>query len=101
MTRGRIRVSPAAVLQIEHASAWWLEHREKAPEALAEEMERGFDLIRSFPGAGQRVSHPQHDGLRRLLLGRVRYYLYYVEADDETVDVLALWHFSRGSQPDL
>lgn len=99
MKRRRIRVSQAAAVQIDQANDWWLANRPMAPHTLVEELERGFDLLRTLPGAGQRVAHPRHPKLRRLHLGRVRYFLYYLEADDENLDVLALWHSSRGSEP--
>jgi hypothetical protein len=38
--------------------------------------------------------------MRRVLLGRVRYHLYYVVVpEEEAVDVLALWHTARGTGP--
>jgi plasmid stabilization system protein ParE len=37
-------------------------------------------------------------GVRRLLLSRVRYWLYYV-VTEERIDVLAFWHVSRDEQP--
>jgi plasmid stabilization system protein ParE len=39
-------------------------------------------------------------GVRRLVLYKIRYYLYYRLSGD-TVDVLALWHTSRGEGPAL
>jgi plasmid stabilization system protein ParE len=98
----RVRIAPRAAAQIRKASAWWLRHRSKAPDAFAEEVERTFQLICALPGVGERVSHPQHSELRRVLLGRVRYHLYYVVApEEEAVDVLALWHAARGTGPSL
>lgn len=96
----RIRVSRRAESQLEVASAWWSENRPKAPDAFEEEIERGFDLISSMPSVGQPVAHAELSGVRRLLLGRIRYYLYYlVQPDSKTVEILALWHASRGSSP--
>ncbi len=41
-------------------------------------------------------------GVRRLHLKRIRYYLYYrVKDDPQQVEILALWHTSRGTGPDL
>lgn len=98
----RVRVAPRAAAQIRKAAGWWLRHRSKAPAAFAEEVERGFQLIQSLSGIGERVSHPEHPGLRRVLLDRVHYHLYYVvSADEQAVDVLAVWHTSRGSGPSL
>jgi plasmid stabilization system protein ParE len=95
-----IHVSPRAALQIRTAAKWWAENRSKAPEAFAEEMEHAFDLARRFPSAGEAVAHADLPGVRRLLLNRIRYHLYYcVSPENDTVEVLALWHTSRGRRP--
>lgn len=99
MTR-RLRIAPRAEAQIEEASDWWFENRPASPTLLDEELERAFAMIRDMPGAGQQVAHAQRPGVRRLFMGRVRYHLYYVEAG-EIIVVLALWHASRGTGPDV
>lgn len=77
-------------------------NRDKAPEAFAEEIERAFDMIRRLPSAGEPVLHSTVVGARRLLLGRIHYHIYYVAAPtNDTVDILALWHASRGQPPEL
>jgi plasmid stabilization system protein ParE len=100
--RFRIRVSPRATAQIRVAARWWSENRPKAPEALEEELARGFELASAFPSAGEPVPRTQLSGVRRVLLGRIRYHLYYsVSHETKTVEILALWHTSRGSTPKL
>ncbi len=39
-------------------------------------------------------------GVRRVTLSRVRYHVYYRLADD-AIQILAVWHTSRGQGPDL
>lgn len=39
-------------------------------------------------------------GVRRLLVGRIQYFIYY-RATPDTLEVLAVWHASRGKQPAL
>jgi plasmid stabilization system protein ParE len=99
----QIQVSRRAARQIRTAADWWSQNRPKAPEAFTEEIEKGFDLARSFPTAGEPVAHPRRTGVRRIHLGRIHYHLYYQVSTDaaETVEVLALWHTSRGSLPTL
>ncbi|MEW6754011.1 MAG: type II toxin-antitoxin system RelE/ParE family toxin [Candidatus Latescibacterota bacterium] len=99
MTR-RLRVAPRASGQIEEASAWRFSHRPMAPRGFAEDLEQAFELIRSTPGVGQPVEHPRYPAVRRVLLGRSRYHLYYRESDD-VIEVVALWHASRGGDPHL
>jgi plasmid stabilization system protein ParE len=97
-----IKIAPHAAAAIRAGSDWWLKNRSKAPEAFADEIERGFELIRSLPGSGEPVAHSEISKVRRLLLGRIRYHLYYrVDRETETIEVLAFWHASRGSQPTL
>ena len=65
-------------------------------------LEAAYALIGDLPFAGEGVHHSRIDGLRRLLLGRTQYHLYYVVSEDELiVEVLSLWHTSRGNPPRL
>ena len=98
----KLRVAPQAASQIRRAADWWFANRPKAPHAFEEDLEKAFGLVTSLPLAGQKVHHPRIDGLRRVLMGRVRYYLYYrAEPGKELVKVLALWHSSRKGHPRL
>jgi plasmid stabilization system protein ParE len=98
----RLRVGPRADRQIRAAAQWWTDHRTKAPDAFVDELEAAFALIEELPYAGEAVRHARVSGLRRVLLGRVRYHLYYrVSEDMVAVEVLALWHTSRGTPPRL
>ena len=93
--------TPRAGRQADDAAAWWREHRSKAPNAFAEELERALELIAAEPGVGARARNARLAGVRRVLLHRVRYYLYYriVEAPERLVQILAVWHAQRGSGP--
>ena len=67
---------------------------------LRDELEAAYALIESFPFAGEAIPHSRIIGLRRVLLGQTQYHLYYVVShDDEIVEILALWHTSRGKRP--
>jgi len=79
-----------------------MENRLAAPMMLRDELEAAYGLIAELPFAGESVPHSRIAGLRRVLLGRTQYHLYYVVADDEgVIEVLALWHTSRGRRPPL
>jgi plasmid stabilization system protein ParE len=88
-----ILISARARREIERAAQWWHEHREKAPEAFEEDLAKAFDLITHAPHIGT-VIPSRTRFLRRVLLPRVRYYLYYRDTAPG-VEVLALWHASR------
>ena len=100
--KAEIRVAPRAARQIRAAAKWWVENRSAAPTLLADEIEAAFDLIADIPLAGEAVSHARIAGLRRILLGRTQHYLYYVVSEGRfVVEVIALWHTSRGAKPSL
>ena len=81
---------------------WWIENRTYAPAMFTEDLEAAFALIEEFPFAGEAIPHRRIKGLRRVLLSRVQYHLYYVAyAEDGVVEVLALRHTSRGARPRL
>lgn len=101
MTRPlQIKVSRNAQAQIEDAAAWWRENRPSAPGAVREDLERILSLLAVQPGMGALARGMRLKGVRRVTLSRVRYYVYY-RATDETLEVLAFWHSSRGQQPPL
>ena len=98
----RFKVAPRAERQIRAAANWWANNREKAPTAFTDDLESAFNLIEELPHTGESVPHSRIRGLRRVLLGRVRYHLYYVVAEEDVVvEVLAIWHTSRGKGPRL
>lgn len=95
-----VKPTPRAAAEIRLASAWWRANRQAAPFALADDLERAFELIAAQPGIGARARNPKKEGVRRLLLSRTGYHLYYqVNAEAGRVEVLALWHSRRGSEP--
>ena len=97
-----IEVSDLAKAQIRAAEEWWRANRPAAPNAIREELERASRLIAVQPGVGARARTLSLVGVRRLLLARVRYHLYYrVVTDPDRVEVLAFWHSSRRSAPPI
>ncbi len=97
-----IRVVQSAADQILEAAAWWDANRPKAPGIFREEIAHALELISIQPRVGARASNAKLAGVRRVHLSRVHYYLYYrVRESPNVVEVLALWHTSRGSGPAL
>ena len=92
----------SAAEQIQAAAAWWHANRPLTPEAMTQEVARAFELIALQPRIGVAAASAKLAGVRRVRLARVRYYLYYrVQDSHEAVDVLAFWHASRGTDPEL
>ena len=96
----RLRITLRAAAQIEKADLWWLENRPSAPEALREDLRAAFALLVIQPGVGTKVTNTRAEGVRRLHLGRVRYYVFYRVVKGDLV-VLSVWHSSRGAAPAL
>lgn len=96
----RLVVSESAERQIREAANWWVENRSDARSLLREDLARAFELISQFPEIGPVAQNVASQGIRRVLLRRTNYHLYY-HAAPESVAVLALWHTSHGSEPEI
>jgi plasmid stabilization system protein ParE len=90
----RITITPRAERHIDAAAKWWREHREKAPLAFSEELQRAFDLIVAEPMIGRPANDIRLRNAHRYEIKRIRYYVYY-RIVDEDIYILALWHTSR------
>jgi plasmid stabilization system protein ParE len=93
-----IHITHRAAAQIQRLSAWWQKNRSAAPDAVVVELERTFTLLTMNPKLGTLARNAKLSGVRRIHLATIHHHLYYrVRAD--AVDILALWHTSRGSAP--
>jgi plasmid stabilization system protein ParE len=93
-----VRVTKRARAQIDRAAQWWDENRDLPSEAFDDDLAKAFLLLSAQPNVGAPVSNVRAPGVRRLHLARIRYHLYYRVRGDQ-VEVLALWHTSRGADP--
>ncbi len=97
-----IRVVRSAADQITEVAAWWDANRPKAPGVFRQEIERALELVSVQPRIGAKAGNVGLAGVRRIHLSRIHYYLYYrVKESPKIVEILALWHTSRGSGPEL
>ncbi|MFN8627074.1 MAG: type II toxin-antitoxin system RelE/ParE family toxin [Candidatus Binatia bacterium] len=95
-----IKVARRAAREIAEACEWWDANRPAAPKAMRQEIARVFRLIAHQPGIGARALNARLVGVRRVHLSRVHYHLYYrVRSNPAAVEILALWHTSRGTSP--
>jgi plasmid stabilization system protein ParE len=76
-------------------------NRPKAPDAFVVDFEHALRLIASQPAIGARARNVKLEDVRRVHLARVHYYLYYRVTAQPAIEVLALWHTSRGTAPEL
>jgi plasmid stabilization system protein ParE len=90
----RLIVSKRAQNQLARAALWWSKNRDKAPEAFDEDLAEAYASLIATPRMGQPIPS-RKGGLRRVLLPRIRYYLYYGITGDGDIEVTAFWHASR------
>jgi plasmid stabilization system protein ParE len=94
-------LSRRAAAEVARARRWWLTHRDKAPSAFDDELEALIDRLEDSPFEIGLVVR-NLPGVRRVLLRRIRYHVYFRVAESgSSVEVLALWHASRGRGPAL
>jgi toxin ParE1/3/4 len=97
----RVAFHPRAVEDAARIDAWWKENRQAAPELFVRELEQFIALIAASPTLGSPAeSEDELPGVRRALMQRTRYYVYY-RVQGETLEVLAVWHSARGAGPTL
>jgi len=97
-----IHIVNSAARAITEAAEWWVANRAKAHKAFSEELKRAFQLIAAHPRIGARALNVKLRDVRRVHLARVHYHLYYrLVGDPPSIEVLALWHTSRGDAPPL
>ena len=86
-------LSPRARRQLRAAVRWWRENRDKNPYAFDDDMAEGEQLLEENAAVGKVVK--TRGMIRRILLQRVHYYLYYRVTPEERVEVISIWHASR------
>lgn len=100
MKRHRVELSPEALDQAQLIRAWWMENRPAAPDLFAEELAAAVRKLASLPRIGAPYDAPGFREMRRVLLARTRYHVYYaVDQDERIVRIHAIWHLSRGTGP--
>lgn len=95
-----LRVAHRAAREIERAELWWQENRPGAPGAFRADLHGALTLLLRQPGVGVKVGNTKLASVRRLHLGRIRYFVYYQLRGHDLV-ILSVWHSSRGTQPAL
>lgn len=94
-----VEFSDEARQQVRQIDAWWRENRPAAPNLFVAELDQATDLLRNAPSIGARYEAGSQF-VRRLLLRRTRYHVYFVE-DPSRVFVVAVWSVRRGHGPEL
>jgi plasmid stabilization system protein ParE len=95
----RVELSDEAHAQVKEIDAWWRANRLAAPDLFTTELGNALTMLERTPTLGS----PYEAGtkrVRRLLLRRTHYHLYFVEEDDRLF-VVAVWSAFRGRAPKL
>jgi plasmid stabilization system protein ParE len=96
----RVSTTPEADAQIRAIDEWWRENRRSSPNLFLDELTTAFEVIARTPEIGRRYRPLPVPGMRRFLLQRSRYHVYYVPSEQH-VRVLTVWHGARGIGPPL
>jgi len=71
-------------------------HRPAAPGAITDDMNKARRLLAKNPEAGIEAEDQDLAGLRRLLMKRSEYWLYYqVDHSAQKIAIVTVWHASR------
>jgi len=98
----RVAFTALAARQVREAELWWRHNRSAVPNAVREEIERLLPIIAIQPRIGSRATNIRLKGVRRIHIRRIRYHIYFhVTGSPEFVEIVALWHSSRGSGPPI
>lgn len=98
----RVVFESAQVLaEIGAAIDWWRTNRDKAPSALEDELDEAISDLEAMGALlGLPVRNMLLPNVRRLHLKRTRYFLYFrARVELDTIEILSLWHTSRGTRP--
>jgi plasmid stabilization system protein ParE len=100
MSRYEVRVAPRAQAQIDEVAAWWKTNRQTAPMLVVDEFEAATERLTVAPLSGAVYRRTTFRSVRRLLLPRIRYHIYY-EVFDATglVRIVVFWHAARRRGP--
>ena len=87
-----------AIRETEAIDEWWRSNRPSAPDLFATELESMLGAAALMPSLGALARSDRVRGVRRLLLRTTRYHVYY-RVREQTLEVLAVWHATRGAGP--
>jgi len=73
-------------------------NRPAAPGAVREDVQAALALLVEQPGLGTVVSQASSQGVRRFHIDRIQYWVYD-RVRGSRLEVLSVWHSSRGTGP--
>ncbi len=96
----RVFIAPEADALLSSATRRRRTAYPSTPSVLLEEFEEAVRLVAEIPEIGAPFSRTAIPGVRRLLLQKTKYWVYYTyDARHAVVYVLAVWSARRGAPP--
>lgn len=93
-------ITPRAARGIRRAAEWWSVNRLDTPGAVRADLKTTLAILREQPGIGGEVENASSLDVQRFYLDRFKHWVYYRVRRDE-LQVLSLWHASRGTDPSV
>jgi plasmid stabilization system protein ParE len=98
----RIRYTKRAELCVQRLDAWWRAHRFDAPDLFFAEVENTLQLLLNKPDLGVVYKTRRGTAVRRMLLPRTQYHLYYEhDQQDDQLMIITIWGGKRRRGPKL
>jgi hypothetical protein len=98
----KLRFMGRSAEQVVEVDKAWRRHRTKAPALFARELANAVLLLKMAPEAGSLYPEKAAQGIRRVLLPKTQYYIYYMyDQEASLIGVLAVWSCLRGRPPGL
>ena len=94
----RVIIVPEAEARIDEIDAWWRTNRRAAKTLFRDEVTRAVELLQAQPKIGS--VYRRRRAVRRLLLSRTEYFVYY-QISQDTIFVVSVWSARRGRGPKL
>jgi plasmid stabilization system protein ParE len=94
-----VELSEEADAQVDEIDAWWRQNRRRAPHLFRDELEKALADLEAMPSLGTHY-RAGSEPMRRVLLRRTHYHLYFIE-EPERIYVVAVWSCFRGHGPRL
>jgi plasmid stabilization system protein ParE len=98
----RVEFAARALTEIDRAARWWRDHRPDTRKLFDDELLAAVELLKSAPGVGASYPEPRRREVRRVMLRKTGYHLYYrPDPDAGRLLVLSVWSAVRGRGPHL
>ena len=96
----KVRATGRAKREIARAALWWSKNRPGAPLLFLDELEAAERHLCTAPDSGQIYGYRKNRLIRRLLLEKTEYHLYFsVNRKTRVIMLHSVWGARRGRGP--